>query len=175
MSHHTTAAILCLTLALASCGDAGDDRTGSAPSPAADTGNSTIPGSDDRARQAPAQQTSGQPAASADTGATASTKPADAPPDRFFGTWVADDVNSPIGDVKVQVTFKQEGPVKILAWSELPFVGQVRDKKAPYEADGDTISSDALRGGTTVKYRFDERGRLVITYADGKSVTFTRK
>jgi hypothetical protein len=42
-----------------------------------------------------------------------------------------------------------------MAWSDLPFAGKVRDKKAPYTINGDTIHSDAIRGGTTVKYWFD--------------------
>lgn len=78
-----------------------------------------------------------------------------------------------MGDVKVKLTFREDGPVRILAWSELPLVGQVRNKQAPYEIHGNTISSQALRGGTSVKYRFDG-DVLVIEYQDGKTVRFTR-
>jgi hypothetical protein len=94
--------------------------------------------------------------------------------ERLYGTWVANDVDTKLGDVKVQVTFKEQGPVKILAWSDLPLVGQVRDKQAPYEVHGNTISSDALRGGTSVKYHFDGDD-LIIQYNDGKTVRFNRK
>ena len=84
------------------------------------------------------------------------------------------DVDSPVGDLKVQVTFRREGPVRIVAWSELPFVGKVRETKGPYDVHGDTISSSAIRGGSSVKYRFDGE-QLLITYADGKTVRFDRK
>lgn len=107
--------------------------------------------------------------------APATTRAADAddPHAKLFGTWVARDVDASMGDVKVKLTFRKQGPVRILAWSDLPFVGQVRNKTAPYEIHGNTISSDALRGGTTVKYRFDG-GDLLIEYQDGKTVRFTR-
>lgn len=93
---------------------------------------------------------------------------------RLHGTWVAQDVDSKLGEVKIQLTFKEEGPVRILAWSELPFVGQVRNKQGPYEVHGNTISSDAIRGGTSVNYRFDG-GDLIIEYKDGKTVRFNRQ
>jgi hypothetical protein len=95
------------------------------------------------------------------------------PPEKLYGTWVANDIDAKLGEVKIKLVFKQEGPVKILAWSDLPFVGQVRDKSAPYEATSDTISSDAIRGGTSVKYWF-AGDQLVIQYGDGKTVKFRR-
>ena len=90
-----------------------------------------------------------------------------------MGTWVAEDVDSKVGEVKIRLVFREEGPVKIVAWSELPLVGKVRDKKAPYEVHGNKITSQAIRGGTTVKYWFDG-GQLVIEYEDGKTVRFHR-
>ena len=95
------------------------------------------------------------------------------PEERLFGTWVAEDVDVKMGQVKIRLVFKKEGPVKIAAWSDMPFVGKVRDKTAPYEVHGNTISSEAIRGGTTVKYRFDGDD-LVIEYKDGKTVRFRR-
>lgn len=92
---------------------------------------------------------------------------------QLYGTWVAQDVDAKLGDVKLRVTFRKDGPVRILAWSQLPFVGQVRDKQAAYEIHGNTITSDALRGGTSVNYRFDN-GDLLIEYKDGKTIRFTR-
>lgn len=94
-------------------------------------------------------------------------------PERLYGAWIAEDVDVSMGEAKVKLVFKDDGPVKIMAWSDMPFVGQVRDKSAPYEVSGDTISSDAIRGGTTVKYRF-EGEQLVIEYQDGKTVRFDR-
>lgn len=93
------------------------------------------------------------------------------PAERLYGTWVAEDVDAKMGQVKIRLVFREEGPVKIAAWSELPFVGQVRDKTAPYEVNGNTISSEAIRGGTTVKYWFDGED-LIIEYKDGKTVRF---
>lgn len=95
-------------------------------------------------------------------------------PERLLGTWVARDVDTKLGEVKVKLTFRDSGGMKLAAWSDIPFVGQVRDKQGPYTVDGNTISSDAIRGGTTVQYRFDS-GKLIIEYKDGKTFTFTRQ
>ena len=109
----------------------------------------------------------------------ASTRSADATQEptgdraKLYGTWVARDVDASMGEVKIRLTFHKKGPVEILAWSDLPLVGQVRNKEAAYEIHGNTISSDALRGGTSVNYRFDGVD-LIIEYKDGKSVRFTR-
>jgi len=94
--------------------------------------------------------------------------------DKLYGTWVADDVDAKIGQVKIKLTFHQDGPVKIAAWSDIPFVGQVRNKSAPYEVHGNTIHSDAIRGGTSVKFWFDG-DQLVIRYEQGKTIHFTRQ
>ncbi len=55
----------------------------------------------------------------------------------------------------------------------MPFVGKVKETKGPYEIQGDKITSKAIRGGTSVKYRFDGEA-LVVTYSDGKTVRFNR-
>lgn len=96
------------------------------------------------------------------------------PPERLYGTWKSiGSVDSDIGPVEVQVRFREEGPVKIMAWSELPLVGKVRDVSGPYEVEGNTIKSETIRGGTSVQYRF-EGGNLVIEYEDGETVRFRR-
>jgi len=74
---------------------------------------------------------------------------------RLYGTWLARDVDTKMGEVKIELTFREEGPMKLAAWSDIPFVGQVRDKTAPYDVQGNVISSDAIRGGTSVEYSFD--------------------
>ena len=56
-----------------------------------------------------------------------------------------------------------------MEWSDIPFVGQVRDKTAPYEVHGSVISSEAIRGGTSVEYSF-ESDDLIIKYKEGKTV-----
>lgn len=116
---------------------------------------------------------------SSDSAASPSTQPATQPsPDgaarRLYGTWVAQNVDASMGQVDIRLVFREEGSVKILAWSDLPFVGQVRNKTAPFEIRDHTIHSEAIRGGTSVQYWFTNQGQLVIQYADGKTVTFRR-
>lgn len=142
-----------------------------------DVGSSTTsPVSNTTATTAAAQKT--PPGTRPTTGpatAPAAQNPVKAqdPAERLHGTWVAEDVDVKMGQVKIRLVFKEDGPVKIAAWSDIPFVGQVRDKTAPYEVDGNTISSEAIRGGTTVNYRFDGDD-LIIEYKDGKTVRFHR-
>lgn len=93
---------------------------------------------------------------------------------KLYGTWIANDVDARLGQVKVKLTFRQEGPMKLAAWSDVPFVGQVRDKTATYQVNGNVISSDAIRGGTSVEYWF-EGDDLIIRYKDGKTVRFERQ
>jgi len=93
--------------------------------------------------------------------------------DKLMGSWIAEDVDAKIGQVKIKLNFRKEGPMKLAAWSDVPFVGQVRDKTAPYEVKDDVISSDAIRGGTSVNYWF-EGEQLVIRYKEGKTVRFDR-
>ncbi|HEV2296743.1 MAG TPA: hypothetical protein VGR35_23075 [Tepidisphaeraceae bacterium] len=93
---------------------------------------------------------------------------------KLNGVWVAEDVDAALGTVKIQLTFQKVGPMKLAAWSDIPFVGQVRDKTAPYEVDGNVISSEAIRGGTTVEYWFDGDD-LIIKYREGKTVRFQRQ
>ena len=78
------------------------------------------------------------------------------------------------GEVKIKLTFREDGPMKLAAWSDIPLVGQVRDKRAKYEVHGDIISSEAIRGGTSVEYWFDGDD-LIIRYKDGKTVRFKRQ
>ena len=108
--------------------------------------------------------------------AAASTREAgvQSPEDRLYGTWVAKDVDTKMGEVMIKLTFREEGPMKLAAWSDIPFVGQVRDKTAPYEVQGNVISSDAIRGGTSVDYSFSGDD-LIIEYKEGKKVRFKRQ
>lgn len=106
--------------------------------------------------------------------ATATTQSADdATADRLYGTWVANDVDAKIGSLKVKLTFHQDGPMKLVAWSDIPFVGEVRNKTCPYQVHGDIISSQAIRGGTSVHYHFDGDD-LIIRYEAGKTIRFHR-
>ncbi len=95
------------------------------------------------------------------------------PEQQLVGTWVANDVDVKMGQVKIKLTFHEAGGMKLAAWSDIPFVGQVRDKKGAYEVHGNVISSEAIRGGTSVIFWF-ENDDLLIQYKDGKTVRFHR-
>jgi len=86
---------------------------------------------------------------------------------------VAHDVDTKIGDVRLKLVFGRRGSVKIVAYSEMPFVGKVKQTEGPYTVSGSTISSQAIRGGTSVQYWFDD-GKLMIRYSDGKTVRFSK-
>ncbi len=91
--------------------------------------------------------------------------------DKLMGSWIAKDVDAKLGEVKIKLIFRKEGQMKLAAWSDIPFAGQVRDKTATFEVHGDVISSDAIRDGTSVTYWF-EGEQLVIRYKEGKTVKF---
>ncbi len=127
-----------------------------------------------QAEQAAAGEGSSRDAPSADAGSQQAAGPQI--DQRLYGTWQATDVSAPVGEVRIRLIFARQGTVDIAAWSELPLVGQVRDKQAPLVATGpNKLHSDAIRDGTTVQYRFTDAGQLVIEYGDGKTVTFTRQ
>jgi len=94
--------------------------------------------------------------------------------EKLYGTWIAEDVDAKMGEVKIKLTFRKDGPVTILAWSDIPFVGKVKDLREPYEVHGDTISSKAIHGGTSVRYSF-EGEQLVLQFGDRKVVRFRRE
>jgi hypothetical protein len=90
---------------------------------------------------------------------------------KLYGTWIANDVDTEMGEVKIKLTFRSVGTVRLLAWSDIPFVGKVKDLKGPYEVHRNMISSKAIRGGTKVKYSF-EGEQLLLQFEDGKVVHF---
>lgn len=47
-----------------------------------------------------------------------------------------------------------------MAWSDILFVGQVRNLERPFTIDGNTIQSQAIRNGKEAKFSF-ERKQLV--------------
>ena len=61
------------------------------------------------------------------------------PHKKLYGTWIAHDVDTEMGEVKIKLTFRRVGTLRLLAWSDIPFAGKVRDLKAPYEVHRDTI------------------------------------
>lgn len=79
-----------------------------------------------------------------------------------------------MGEVKIKLTFRDDGRAKLAAWSDIPFAGQVRDKKGAYEVHGNVVSSEAIRGGTSVEFWFEDDD-LIIKYKDGKIIRFHRE
>jgi len=96
------------------------------------------------------------------------------PPERLYGTWIAKDVDAKVGEVKIRLTFRQEKKATLLAWSDIPFAGQVRDLKGAFSVHGDTISSEALRDGKKAKFSF-ENDQLVLRFISGKVIRFDRE
>ncbi len=100
-------------------------------------------------------------------------KPSHAP-ERLYGTWTAKDVDAKMGEIKVRLTFRREKKATLLAWSDIPFVGQVRDLKGSFSVHHDTISSEALRDGKKAKFSF-ENDQLVLRFISGKVMRFDRE
>ncbi len=96
------------------------------------------------------------------------------PPEKLYGKWVAKDVEAKVGEVTIKLSFREEGGMKLVAWSELFFVGKVKEMQGPYKVRGNTISSKAIRGGTKAKFWFED-GKLVLEFEDGKIVRFRRE
>ncbi len=96
------------------------------------------------------------------------------PAERLYGTWIAKNVDAKTGEVQIRLTFRQEKKVSFMAWSDIPFVGQVRDLKGSFSLQGDTISSEAIRDGKEAKFSF-ERDQLVLRFKSGKVVHFDRE
>jgi len=96
------------------------------------------------------------------------------PAEKLYGNWVAKDVDAKVGEVTIRLNFREEGGMKLVAWSELFFVGKVKEMKGPYKVLRDTISSKAIRGGTKAKFWFKDE-QLVLQFKDGKIVHFRRE
>jgi hypothetical protein len=96
------------------------------------------------------------------------------PPEQLYGTWTAKDVDVKMGEVKIRLTFRREKKATLLAWSDIPLVGQCRDRKESFSVHGDTISSEAIRDGKKARFSF-ESDQLVLRFKSGKVVRFDRE
>jgi hypothetical protein len=76
-----------------------------------------------------------------------------------------------MGEVDIRLTFRREKKAALLAWSDIPLVGQVRDLKGSFSVHGDTISSEAIRDGKEATFSF-ESDQLVLRFKSGKVVRF---
>ena len=175
MRESVLAAAILLAAATTACDSADHDEANRPPgtAPPALASPTVAPASGTRVPLTSTAPTKPHPTTAPATGAASDAADGPNSAERLLGTWVANDVDTSLGDVKVKLTFREEGGMKLAAWSDLPLVGQVREKRGSYTVDGNTISSQAIRGGTTVKYRFDA-GQLLIEYEDGKTVRFQR-
>ncbi len=96
------------------------------------------------------------------------------PPERLYGTWTAKDVDAKMGEVRIRLTFSREKNTTLMAWSDILFVGQVRDLEGPFSVHGNTISSAAIRDGKKATFSF-ENDQLVLRFKSGKVVRFDRE
>jgi len=125
-------------------------------------------------RSAPTSSPTTSPPISSRPATTPLVQDALSPEQQLLGIWVANDVDAKIGEVKIKLTFLEYDGMKLAAWSDIPFVGQVRDKKGSYEVQGNIVSSEAIRGGTSVEFWFEDED-LIIKYKDGKTVRFHKE
>jgi|GEM_PF-3172895 len=94
--------------------------------------------------------------------------------ERLYGTWTAKDVDAKMGEVKIRLTFRREKTATLMAWSDILFVGQVRDLEGPFSVHGNTVSSEAIREGKEATFSF-ESDQLVLRFKSGKVVRFDRE
>jgi hypothetical protein len=96
------------------------------------------------------------------------------PPDQLYGIWIAKDVDAELGEVKIRLTFRLEKEATFMAWSDIPFVGKVRDLEGAFSVHGDMISSEALRDGKKANFSF-KKDKLVLLFISGKVIHFDRE
>lgn len=98
--------------------------------------------------------------------------PAAATPDiveRLYGRWVSEEVNTKAGPTINTIEFRRDGTVRIDTRSTLPLLGHLRTTEGPFRVEGETLTSDSIEGGTTVKFRF-EGDDLLIETKDQKTI-----
>ncbi len=91
---------------------------------------------------------------------------------RLAGDWVAKDVSSAIGPLKVEMVIRKNGSCHVNLWTCGFVNAQIRDKEGAYELKGDRICSEILKRGSC-KYWF-AGDRLMIEYKQGSIVGFER-
>ncbi len=96
------------------------------------------------------------------------------PPEQLYGTWTAKDVDAKMGEVRIRLIISREKKASVMAWSDILFVGQVRDLKGSFSVYGNTISSEAIRDGKEAKFSFESE-QLILRFKSGKIVRFNRE
>jgi hypothetical protein len=92
---------------------------------------------------------------------------------QLAGDWVASDVSSAIGPLKVEMVLRRNGSCHVNLWTDGPVVAQLRDKEGAYELKGDRICSELLNRGSC-RYWFEGR-KLMVEYKTGTILGFERK
>lgn len=101
----------------------------------------------------------------------AETPPPAAPEalERLYGKWVSEEVQTKVGPTVNTIVFRKDGTVRIDTRSTLPMLGHIRTTEGPFRVEGDTLTSDSIEGGTTVKFHFDGDDLLIET-KDNKTI-----
>ena len=89
------------------------------------------------------------------------------------GTWVARDVPTKLGAVKIELTLRENGGAKVVAWSQGPLVAELRNKEGEYHVAGQTLECQLLKTGSC-QYQFDDAGHLLLQMPEGRTVQFER-
>jgi len=89
------------------------------------------------------------------------------------GTWVARDVPTKLGAVKIELTLRENGGAKVVAWSQGPLVAELRNKEGEYHVARQTLEFQLLKTGSC-QYQFDDAGHLLLQMPEGRTVQFER-
>jgi hypothetical protein len=91
---------------------------------------------------------------------------------QLAGDWVAKDVGSAIGPLKIEMILRKNGSCHVKLWTSGMVAAQIRDKEGAYELQGDRICSEILKRGSC-KYWFEGQ-KLMLEYKAGTIVGFER-
>jgi hypothetical protein len=91
---------------------------------------------------------------------------------RLEGDWVANNVSSLIGPLKVEMVIRKNGSCHVNLWTSGIVNAQIRDKEGAYELKGDRICSEILKRGSC-RYWFAGE-KLMVEYKEGTIVRFER-
>lgn len=159
--------VVCLA-GLAGCGDGDSSSPEGIAIDAPSTSPSTGRASDEAADEAANGASDGSTSTTRGTTQETDQRSADVR-ETLSGTWLAEDVSAPVGDVKIRLRFREDGPVRLIAISELPFGGEVKDTESPYHVEDGKIIAPEIGDGVSMPYYFED-DRLVLEYKPGQTV-----
>ncbi len=103
--------------------------------------------------------------------ATSADDPGD-PDDRLTGTWKATGVETPAGPAEMTVIFRENETGRVVAVSELPFMGQLKEVNTGYTLKDGKIHCEA--DGRVMPYSFEGQHTLLLQYEADRTIRFTR-